>query len=295
MTASVAQPIAAPATAWLQWSWAPTAQNVTSSATSPVASLPKALGSMNEAPICTAKANTGAANGSRRRSSSGSVHSAVARLTASGGPGTPEIQTSACWTAASAITSASSACRLSHGSDLIVPIRMEGSSRRSSRRLAWCARIGPRVPASGRLSLERQARAHAEAATGPGAPLEPAAVQGNPLAHADQAVPAILLARCPGAVVADLEPQRLRLVDDGDPGGRGAGVLERVGERFLHDAVGRELNARGQRFGFAVDDDVGWEAGPLQRLGERREVAQAGLGCECGRALWLVLHDADQA
>jgi hypothetical protein len=42
---------------------------------------------MNEAPICTATANTGAAKGSRRRSSNGNVHSAVARLMASGGPG----------------------------------------------------------------------------------------------------------------------------------------------------------------------------------------------------------------
>src|SRR4051794_16036758 len=250
---------------------------------------------MNEAPICTANANTGAANGSRRRSSNGNVHSAVARLTASGGPGRSATQTSTCWTTASAITSASSACRLSHGSDLIVRIRMEGSWRRSSRRLAGCARVGARVPARARLSLERQSRAHAEAATGPGAHLEPAAVEGDPLAHADQAVPAVLLARCPGAVVADLKPQRLGLVDDGDPGGRGAGVLERVGERFLHDAIGRELNARRQRLGFAVDDEVRWQAGPPQLLGERREVGQAGLRCECGRALWLVLHDADQA
>src|SRR3954471_13453272 len=295
MTTSVAQPIAAPAIAWLAWSWAPTTQNVTSRATSPVASLPKAFGSMNEAPICTANANTGAANGSRRRSSNGNVHSAVARLTASGGPGRSATQTSTCWTTASAITSASSACRLSHGCDLIVRSGMEGSSRRSSRRLAGCARVGARVPATGCLELERQERAHAEAATGPGTHLEPAAVEGDPLAHADQAVPAVLLARCPRAVVADLEPQRLGLVDDGDPCGRGAGVFERVRERFLHDAISRKLNARRQRLGFAVDDEVRWKAGPPQLLGERREVGQARLGCECGRALWLVLHDADQA
>src|SRR4051794_22857604 len=295
MTTSVAHPIAAPAIAWLAWSWAPTTQNVTSSATSPVASLPKAFGSMNEAPICTANANTGAANGSRRRSSNGNVHSAVARLTASGGPGRSATQTSTCWTTASVITSASSACRLSHGSDLIVRIGMEGSSRRSSRRLAWCARIGARVPASGCLSLEREAGAHAEAPTGAGADLELAAVEGDSLAHADQAVPAVRLARCRGAVVADLEPQRLGLVGDGDPGGRGAGVLERVGERFLHDPIGGELDAGRQRLGFAVDDEVGWQAGAPQLLGERREVGQPGLGCECGRAFWLVLHDADQA
>src|SRR3954470_22139345 len=295
MTTSVAHPIAAPAIAWLAWSWAPTTQNVTSSATSPVASLPKAFGSMNEAPICTANANTGAANGNRRRSSNGNVHSAVARLTASGGPGRSATQASTCWTTASAITSASSACRLSHGCDLIVRIGMEGSSRRSSRRLAGCARVGARVPANGRLSLERQARAHAEAATGPGAHLEPAAVEGDPLAHADQAVPAVRLARCPGAVVVDLEPQRLGFVDDDDPCGRGAGVLERVGERFLDDAIGRELDAGRQRLGFAVDDEVGGQAGPPQLFGERREVGQAGLGCERGRALWLLVHDADEA
>jgi hypothetical protein len=72
-------------------------------------------------------------------------------------------------------------------------------------------------------------------------------------------------------------------------------VLERVGERFLHDPIGRELNARRQCLGFAVDDEVRWKASLLQLLGERREVGQAGLGCERGRALWLVLHDADQA
>src|SRR4051794_35733650 len=295
MTTSVAQPIAAPATAWLAWSCAPTTQNVSSSATSPVASPPKASGSMNEAPICTANAHTGAANGSRRRSSSGNVQSAVASMTASRGPGTAAIQTSACWTAASTITSASSACRLSHGSDLIVPIRMEGSARRSSRRRTGCASDRVRVPPGSGPTLEREARADAEAAAGSGSDLELAAVEGDPLAHADQSVPAVRLARCAGAIVVDLEPQRVRLVVHSDPCARGAGVLERIRERFLHDAIGGELDPGRQRLGLAVDDEVRWQAGSPQLLGERRKVGEAGLGSECGRALRLVLHDADEA
>src|SRR5215212_8827917 len=106
---------------------------------------------------------------------------------------------------------------------------------------ARCASARALIDRSG-LSFERQAGAHAKAAGGPGAEFELAAVEGHPLAHADEAVPAAVAVGCPGAVVGDLEPQDARLVAHDDPCARRPRVFERVRERFLGDAIGRELD-----------------------------------------------------
>ena len=80
------------------------------------------------------------------------------------------------------------------------------------------------------------------------------AVEGDALAHADEAVPAARGAwRAAGAVVDDLELERVGAVRDAHGGVRMAGVLERVRERLLHDPVGGELEPDGQVARLAID------------------------------------------
>src|SRR3954468_16112557 len=197
---------------------------------------------MKEALICTAKANAGAANGSRRRRSSGSVHAAVATMTASPGPGPKLTQTPACWTTASTKTSASNGCRLSHCCDLMVAIPTEGCSCRSSRGRVGCA-SGGASHHRGSPPLERQAGTDAEAARGSRPHIQLTAVQRHALAHADEAVAARLSLLCPGSVVDDLQRQRVLLVAERHACACGTRVLERVGQRLLHDAIGGHLDA----------------------------------------------------
>ena len=74
--------------------------------------------------------------------------------------------------------------------------------------------------------------------------------QRDPLAHPDQPVPR------PGAASPargrrrrDLEPSASRVVADPHLGRGAAGVLERVGQRLLHDPVRRQVDAGRQRAG----------------------------------------------
>ena len=84
--------------------------------------------------------------------------------------------------------------------------------------------------------------------------VEAAAVEGDPLAHADQAVAAAdRRVRRACAVVGDLELERVGAVADADRRVRVAGVLERVGQRLLDDPVRRQLDPDGQLAPLALD------------------------------------------
>ena len=78
--------------------------------------------------------------------------------------------------------------------------------------------------------------------------LEVTAEHGGPLLHADQAVACRRHGRPRrSAEVPHIDAQRLGLVGERDRGAGRAGVLERVRQGFLDDAVGVQFHRRGQR------------------------------------------------
>jgi hypothetical protein len=81
-----------------------------------------------------------------------------------------------------------------------------------------------------------------------------------------------------GAVVAYLGPQPVGPVADGHVGAAGAGVLERVGQAFLDDPVGRQVDRRREREGLAVDVQPDGQAGPADLFQQCAEGVEARLG-----------------
>ena len=69
----------------------------------------------------------------------------------------------------------------------------------------------------------------------------------------------------PRAVVDDLELDRVGAVADAHASLGRPGVLEGVRERLLHDAVGREVDARRQVDGLALDVDRDLDRSPDAR------------------------------
>src|SRR6266699_3752350 len=124
---------------------------------------------------------------------------------------------------------------------------------------------------------QRQAGGNREAAVGAGAGVQLAAEQVDPLAHADQPVAGAVAG--PGAepVVADLQAQVGVAVADQHAGGAGTGVPDRVGERLLHEPVGRKLHPRRHRAGLALDLEPRLQSGLPGLLDQRRELVQPGL------------------
>lgn len=64
------------------------------------------------------------------------------------------------------------------------------------------------------------------------------------------------------AVVAYLGLQAVGSVADGHIGMAGAGVLERIGQAFLDDSIGRDVERRWKRERLAVDMQPDGQAGP---------------------------------
>ena len=99
--------------------------------------------------------------------------------------------------------------------------------------------------------------------TKPPAVLAPAlispAVDVHAFADADEAVAVPVGRRGAVAVVGDLELDVVRPVADGHVGVAGMGVLERVGQAFLHDSIGGEVDRAGQRERVAVHGAVARE------------------------------------
>ena len=93
----------------------------------------------------------------------------------------------------------------------------------------------------------------------------------------DQPVPAgclRVLGRS-GAVVGDLELERVRVVANDDPGARTARVPERVGQRFLHDAVRGQIDAGRERSRRTLDDRLDRQARGPHRVEELDSGARA--------------------
>src|SRR4051812_8873659 len=93
------------------------------------------------------------------------------------------------------------------------------------------------------------------AAAGLGPGLQGAAVEVDPLPHADQSVTAPTAVSGARPVVCDLEIETARPVADGDGCVCGAGVLEGVGQGFLDDPVCRQVEPRGKEHRFAFDPE----------------------------------------
>ena len=88
---------------------------------------------------------------------------------------------------------------------------------------------------------QRDAGGHREAAGGERAGVEGSAIGGDPLSHADEAVPSVAASSAgwpSRRVVADVELQLPGRASYADTGGDRASVVEHVGERFLDDPVG---------------------------------------------------------
>ncbi len=71
---------------------------------------------------------------------------------------------------------------------------------------------------------------------------------------------------------------------------RGAGVLEGVGQPLLHDAVGAQVDAGGQRHPLALDGERDRQPRPLDLLDEDVDVLDARLGLELGAVVLAAQH-----
>jgi len=118
-----------------------------------------------------------------------------------------------------------------------------------------------------------------------------AVVEADPLLHADQAVPAAVSVGAVRAAVDDLQLELRGRPAHGDRGRRGAGVLDRIGERLLDDAVGGQVDAGRQRARLALDGERDGESGGARALDEAVELAHGRLR----RAVVGVVHHAEQA
>ena len=106
-----------------------------------------------------------------------------------------------------------------------------------------------------------------------------AAVECHALAHADEPVTAARdWRRVAGAVVGDLELERVRAVANVDARARLTCVLERVRQRLLHDPVGRQLDPDRQLASLAFDLELDRKAGfsELRRRAPGRRRGRAG-------------------
>jgi hypothetical protein len=80
-----------------------------------------------------------------------------------------------------------------------------------------------------------------------------------------------------GAVVNDLELERVLSVTDVDAGARLAGVLERVCQRLLDNPIRRELDPDRQLARIALDVELHRQAGLANLRNQGRQVGEPGL------------------
>ena len=90
------------------------------------------------------------------------------------------------------------------------------------------------------------------------------------LAHPVDAVPTRGVRAGSGPVVADPDEQPRRFVRQRQPHGARLGVAEHVGQRFLDDPVGGQVDRGGQRPRVAVDVQLDPQAGGLGRVDAAR-------------------------
>jgi hypothetical protein len=97
------------------------------------------------------------------------------------------------------------------------------------------------------------------------------------------------------AVVDDADLDRVRGAVDHDLHRGGPGVLQRVRQRFLHDAVHRELNCRGQARNVTVDSECNWQAGSADIRGQLSELGEPRLRHRVGRMVLFAKHSEQAA
>ena len=137
-----------------------------------------------------------------------------------------------------------------------------------------------------RRSVEGEGRVDGEAAlrAGPGAQM--AAVEADALAHADQPMPTSVRL-CGGgagaAVVDHLDFEGRPSVVQPNGCSAPAGVLERVGERLLNDAIGGDLKGCRQRTLVPVDDEFDLEPALSRLPDEVWQLREVGLRGEVVR------------
>src|SRR6266516_4383846 len=123
--------------------------------------------------------------------------------------------------------------------------------------------------------------------------LQRAAVDCDAFTHADQAPTAALVGVVVGrknpALVEDLELERGIRVADEDAGGSRLAVSECVGQCFLDDAVGGEVDAGWEWSGGAVDCEVDRQAGVSDTVDELFDLSEAWL--RCARCLGRVIAE----
>src|SRR5438067_4901413 len=133
-----------------------------------------------------------------------------------------------------------------------------------------------------------------EAALARGARAHLAAIDLHALADTDEAVAVPIAWRRPAAVVAYLDVELIGAVPHHHVGLAGVRVFEHVGQVFLDDAVGGEVESTRERDRLAVDVQVNRETGMAHLIQERFEVLEARLRSEFG-VLVGAAHRAEQA
>jgi ABC-2 type transport system ATP-binding protein len=118
---------------------------------------------------------------------------------------------------------------------------------------------------------------------------------GHPLVHPDEAVPVARAAARSRPVVAHRHAHRPLAIGHLDRDRGAARVAARVGQRFLHDPIGGQLDARWERHRVAVNGQADAHAAAAGALDELRHPVEAGLGRAVGFAVDVSAQDAEQA
>src|SRR5438034_800270 len=140
--------------------------------------------------------------------------------------------------------------------------------------------------------FDRQACPKPVPALRPGARLELAAVDGDPLSHADEAVSALVAVAPTWAVVAHRQLDAAVAVADEHLGVCRAGVLERIREPLLDEPVGGQVDTGGKLYRLSLDLQLHREASLTRVLDQALELLEGGLRGEHGRLLGPT-EDAD--
>src|SRR5919201_6211727 len=117
----------------------------------------------------------------------------------------------------------------------------------------WTPIHARRIQPHRRDLFDRQARAKPVATLRPRAGLELAAVHGDALAHADEAVSALVALAPAWTVVAHRQLDVAVAVANDDLGSLRPGVLERIREPLLDESVGGEVGTGGKLYRLALD------------------------------------------
>jgi hypothetical protein len=140
---------------------------------------------------------------------------------------------------------------------------------------------------------ERQARREEEAPAGGRASGHLAVVEPDTLADPDESVPVTVARRGAQAVVAYFDAQLVGGVLKRYHRFSGIGVLEGVGEAFLNDPVGGDVDTTRQREAIAGDTEPHGQCGAPDLFQQPAETVEAWLRCQF-EALAVLAHGVQQ-